>query len=155
VALKIKLPTAFGETRALYVRVNNVEQMTNHDEAGPDAVRFRGYLSKAAFDARANFAWEMILPCRIDVSKPLWPQAYAALKAHDPATDVAPVGAVEPTEPEPLPDNSPKALVERHEQSVREYNLALSAYQAEVARFDREMKDATALKAAIAKAKDA
>ncbi len=87
-ALKMKLQTSFGETRDLYVRINNVEQLKNHDEGGPDEVRFRGYLSKKAFDERRAFVWEMVLPCDIDVSKPTWPQAYAALKKYNPAAGI-------------------------------------------------------------------
>jgi hypothetical protein len=153
-ALKIQLPTLYGETRNLYVRVNNVDQLTNHDEAGPDAVRFRGYLSEKAFDDRAAFVWELVLPCKIDVSKPAWPQAYAALKAHDPTADVTPARD-KPLPPEPLSDDAHPREVAAHKRATFDYEMAQRAYEADAARFDTEAKAASALKSAIAKAKDA
>lgn len=76
-ALQATLETSYGETRPLYVRINNVEA-SNH---GVQAVALaRGYLSKQAFDERKAYVWEQTIEFTPDVSLPLWEQAYAALR---------------------------------------------------------------------------
>jgi hypothetical protein len=71
------LQTPFGENRELYVRINSAET-SNHGVSSH--VLFRGFLSKDAFEAGSNFMWEREIEMHIDVSCPLWVQAYDKLK---------------------------------------------------------------------------
>lgn len=77
-ALKATLDTIYGETRELYVRINNVEA-SNHGV--PAVALARGYLSQQAFDDGKGFVYETTVEFPADVSMPLWQQGYAALKA--------------------------------------------------------------------------
>lgn len=85
-AFTVKLITDFGEERELYVRLNNFDQLANHGV--PAIARFRGYVSKEAFEAGARFVWEKTLEIEADAPDAPWKLAYAALKAYDPATPV-------------------------------------------------------------------
>jgi hypothetical protein len=79
-AIQANLETDAGEFRDLYVRINDVEGLNNHGAFC--VVRFRGYISKAAFQAGKAFAWERVMQMPApDVSGNLWAQAYDALKA--------------------------------------------------------------------------
>lgn len=77
-AVTANLETSYGETRALYVRVNNVEA-SNH--GAPGYALCRGFFSQAAFEEGKPFVWEQTVEFTPDVSQPIWAQAYAALKA--------------------------------------------------------------------------
>lgn len=155
-AVKIRTQTLYGEERELYVRVNNFEQLTNHDEAGPDRVLIRGYISKEAFDERRAFVWELALDVTIDVSLPAWPQVYDALKAHDPTLAIGPP----PPPPDPLPEDSGelKQMAKQHAGSVDDLQAAHAAaearHAANVAAHEAEMASAVKLRNALRKAKD-
>jgi hypothetical protein len=76
-AVTAKLKTSHGEERDLYVRVNSIST-NNHREIS--LVLFRGFLSKETFQSGASYMWEKELEMHLDVSAPLWPQAYDELK---------------------------------------------------------------------------
>lgn len=76
-AITAHLPTSFGETRDLYVRLNNLET-ANHGL--PSTALFRGFLSREAFLAGKGYVWEQEVRFTVDPSRPLWEQAYAAIK---------------------------------------------------------------------------
>jgi hypothetical protein len=78
-AIQATLETDAGESRALYVRINNMEGLNNH--GAECSVRFRGYISQAAFEARKAYVWERVMPLTPDVAQNIWEQAYDALKA--------------------------------------------------------------------------
>lgn len=76
-AIQATVNTEFGEERILYIRLNNIEA-SNHGV--PCSVKFRGFLSKEAFDNGNRFLWEKDIEFLADVNLPLWAQAYEALK---------------------------------------------------------------------------
>lgn len=76
-AIHVSAVTAFGETRTLYIRLNNMEA-SNHGQ--PAVALFRGYLTKEAFESGKHYVWERTIRFMTDVSLPLWEQAYDALK---------------------------------------------------------------------------
>lgn len=80
-ALKATIETNFGETREIYVRINNVE-VSNH--GAPANALFRGFLSREAFLAGKSFVFEKELQFTPNLSAPLWEQAYVAAKKDDP-----------------------------------------------------------------------
>lgn len=49
--------------------------------------KFRGFLSQEAFDNGSRYMWEHDIEFFADVSQPLWPQAYEALKSAVDLTD--------------------------------------------------------------------
>ena len=61
----------------LYVRLNSAE-VSNHGVMGN--FLFRGYTSKDAFIGGGRFLWEQSLDVSIDVSAPIWKQAYDAIR---------------------------------------------------------------------------
>lgn len=77
-AIKATVETNFGEQREVYIRINNVET-NNHNV--PSVVLVRGFLSREAYLAKKQYVWEAVIECPLDVSTPLWPQIYAAVKA--------------------------------------------------------------------------
>ena len=77
-AIQATITTQHGEDRELYIRLNNVEA-SNHGVAAN--ALFRGFISKEKFDAGANYLWEREVEFSADVTKPLWGQAYQALKS--------------------------------------------------------------------------
>lgn len=77
-ALIANLETNYGETRELYVRINNIEA-SNHGM--PAQALARGFLSREAFQDGKHFVWERQFEFAPDVSGSLWAQGYAALKA--------------------------------------------------------------------------
>lgn len=77
-AIKATVTTAYGEDRELYIRLNNLEA-SNHGELS--TAKFRGFLSQEAYQAAANYAWEQDIKFMVDVTQPLWGQAYQALKS--------------------------------------------------------------------------
>jgi hypothetical protein len=83
-AIKATVETLHGEKRELYIRLNNVEA-SNHGVTSH--ALFRGFLSEDAFDKGKHFVWEREIQFTPDVGKPLWVQAYEALKQQlqDPA----------------------------------------------------------------------
>jgi hypothetical protein len=80
-AVKVNLLTSYGETRELYVRVNNLS-VSNHGVDSP--VLFRGYLGQAEFQAGGNFVYELEASMAFDVAQPIWEQAYTQLKQQFP-----------------------------------------------------------------------
>lgn len=76
-AIQATVTTEFGEERNLYIRLNNIET-SNHGVTSQ--VKFRGFLSQEAFDDKKHYMWECDIEFVADVSQPLWPQAYTALK---------------------------------------------------------------------------
>ena len=77
-AIIATVKTSLGEDRELYIRLNNIEA-SNHGEMS--SAKFRGFLSKEAYQAGANYAWEQDVEFMADVSQSLWGQAYQALKS--------------------------------------------------------------------------
>lgn len=77
-AIQATVETNFGEYRELYIRLNNLES-SNHGQ--PSYAKFRGFISKEKFDSGANYLWEQDVEFAADVTKPLWGQAYQALKS--------------------------------------------------------------------------
>lgn len=70
--------TSFGETRNIYIRLNNLSA-SNH--GAKSIALFRGFLSKEAFESGKNYVFEKEIEFILDAGKPAWAQAYAALKA--------------------------------------------------------------------------
>lgn len=62
----------------LYVRLNSAE-VSNHGVKGH--FLFRGYASKDAFTGGEKFLWEQSLEVSVDVSQPIWKQAYDAIRS--------------------------------------------------------------------------
>ena len=67
-----------GRDVELYVRLNSAE-VSNHGVGGH--FLFRGYASKEAFIEGGRFLWEQSLEVSIDVSTPIWKQAYDAIRS--------------------------------------------------------------------------
>ena len=76
-AVLINLTTSHGETRELYVRLNNVEASNHGVETH---ALFRSYISREAFKSGANYIDEHPVSFIADVTKPLWEQAFSKLK---------------------------------------------------------------------------
>lgn len=76
-AIQAKVKTEYGEDRSLYIRLNNIEA-SNHGV--PCHVKFRGFISKEAFEGGSRYLWEKDIEFLADVNLPLWAQAYDALK---------------------------------------------------------------------------
>jgi hypothetical protein len=76
--------TDYGETRTMYVRLNNLEA-SNHGM--PASALFRGYINKAAYQAGAKYVWEREVSFTPDLSKPLWTEAYNALISQEGVSD--------------------------------------------------------------------
>lgn len=76
-ALQATAETDYGESRSLYIRLNNVEA-SNH---GADShALFRGFISRDAYLAGKGYVWEREVTFRPDVAQPIWGQAYGVLK---------------------------------------------------------------------------
>lgn len=86
--------TRFGETRELYIRLNNFEQLGNHGV--PAIARFRGYYSQAAFDAGANFVEEWLVEFPADAPEQPWEMAYTAFGERANTESLPNVSAVVP-----------------------------------------------------------
>lgn len=76
-AIQATVNTVYGESRNLYIRLNNMEA-SNHGE--PCNVKFRGFVSQEAFREGSRYLWEVNIDFFADVTLPLWVQAYDALK---------------------------------------------------------------------------
>lgn len=76
-AVTATLDTIYGETRETYVRINSLST-NNHGVSS--VVLFRGFISRDGFKSGASYFWEKELSMMLDISAPLWPQAYAELK---------------------------------------------------------------------------
>jgi len=100
-AIKAKVETAHGEERELYIRLNNLEA-SNHGVTS--RALFRGFVSEQAFNAGKQYLWEHTVEFTPDVSKPLWEQAYRALKA---VLMQVPPPDVERDPDEPVPERGP------------------------------------------------
>ena len=79
-AVTASLTTLYGETRDLYVRVNSLST-SNHGVSS--SALFRGYIGQEQFQAGGGYVWEFEMDFMVDVSGPIWEQAYAALKDLD------------------------------------------------------------------------
>jgi len=99
--LKATMPTTFGETRELYFRVISAE-VSNHGVCSTALVR--GFLSQEAYALGKAYVFEHEVSFMADVTLPLWPQVYAALKAL-PLEELPP----EPSPPEPNKPIPPEA----------------------------------------------
>lgn len=75
-AIIATITTSFGEERECYIRLNSVEA-SNH--GAPAQALFRAFLSKQAFETGSHYVAEFGVEFAVDVSQPIWPQAYAAL----------------------------------------------------------------------------
>lgn len=76
-AIVTKVETSFGEERELYVRLNNVSA-SNHGVEG--LALFRGFLNKEAYQNNKHFLYEEAINFKVDVSLPIWEQAYSEIK---------------------------------------------------------------------------
>lgn len=85
-AIQKTIRTQFGEDRECYIRINNIE-VSNHGQ--PAKVLFRGFLCREAYQEGAHYVAEFDKELLLDVAEPLWPQAYAALKAEPEFTGAA------------------------------------------------------------------
>jgi len=87
-AVTVKGETDFGEERELYWRLNNFEQLANH---GVKAVaRFRAFASEEAFRSGKHFMAEKLIEFDVNTKKPVWSQAYAALRLEPGFKDATP-----------------------------------------------------------------
>jgi len=77
-AIKVSVKTIHGETRELYVRLNNVEA-SNHGVSSN--ALFRGFVSQEAFENGSHYIYEEFIKFFPNVDLPLWQQAYDALKS--------------------------------------------------------------------------
>lgn len=77
-ALQKRVIDDLGRDVELYVRINSAE-VSNHGVMG--YFLFRGYASKDAFIGGGKFLWEQSLEVSIDVSAPIWSQAYDAIRS--------------------------------------------------------------------------
>lgn len=77
-ALQKRVIDDLGRDVELYVRLNSAE-ISNHGIAGH--FLFRGYASKDAFIGGGRFLWEQSLESFINVSEPIWSQAYDAIRS--------------------------------------------------------------------------
>lgn len=88
-ALIIGFESLHGLDTPLYWRLNNVEQFGNREPDGsriPAIVRFRAYVSEAAFRDGKNFLEEELVEfIPSSASADLASEAYAAFKAMDPS----------------------------------------------------------------------
>lgn len=75
-AIMAEVETLHGETRKLYIRLNNVEA-SNHGVKC--RALFRGFLSEKAFKEGKHFLWEEYVEFDGDATGKHWEQAYAAL----------------------------------------------------------------------------
>lgn len=78
-AVQVSMPMPWGETRSIYVRLNDFEQLANHDV--PAIARFRGYVSKQAFEEGAAFVLERLVSFPANAPDNPWSLAYEALMA--------------------------------------------------------------------------
>lgn len=76
-AIRAEVETPFGESRELYIRLNNIEA-SNHGVLA--TAKFRGFLSEQAYISGSHYLWEKSVEFNADVTKPLWEQAYQELK---------------------------------------------------------------------------
>ncbi|MQT42930.1 hypothetical protein GHO45_18580 [Pseudomonas sp. FSL R10-0765] len=76
-AVTAKLNAVYGEERETYVRIISLSA-NNHGELS--VVLFRGFISREGFKSGASYFWEKELSMMLDVSAPLWSQAYSELK---------------------------------------------------------------------------
>lgn len=74
------LETRFGESHKIYVRVNSV---STNNHGAISSLLFRGYISREAFKDGGVFVWEKEIKAILDVSSPIWDQAYKHLKELD------------------------------------------------------------------------
>lgn len=77
-ALQKRVIDDLGRDVELYVRINSAD-VSNHGV--PSGFLFRGYESKDAFLGGGRYLWERLIDTSIDVSSPIWPQAYDAIRS--------------------------------------------------------------------------
>ncbi|MEZ9643123.1 hypothetical protein AB4289_15395 [Vibrio cyclitrophicus] len=71
------VPTMLGHKKNIYIRINNIAS-NNHGEL--TTALFRGYESKASFEAGAHYIYEESFKYMADVGRDLWNQSYEAYK---------------------------------------------------------------------------
>lgn len=84
-ALQAELLTNHGESRSVYIRLNNIDNMTKHTFWN---ALFRGYISKEAFEGNWGYCWELVVSFKGDENRPAREQAYEALRAYDPTVEI-------------------------------------------------------------------
>lgn len=72
-AIIATIDTNFGETRDLYVRINQAHVSNNGQASTADLL---GYISEDAYRRGASPVYESTVRIIIDVTKPSWPQYY-------------------------------------------------------------------------------
>ena len=77
-ALQKRVIDDLGRDVELYVRLNSAE-VSNHGVMGH--FLFRGYASKDAFIGGGRYLWEYSLEVSVNVSEPIWKQAYDAIRS--------------------------------------------------------------------------
>ena len=82
-AIKALIETLFGDKQECYIRLNNIE-VSNH--GSKSIALFRGYLTKEAFEKGKHFVFEKTIEFDVNVSTPIWEQAYSAVKTDEELT---------------------------------------------------------------------
>lgn len=78
-ALLATVETTYGESRELYIRLNNFEQLANHGV--PVVARFRGYADQEAYNDGKPYIYEQVVEFAADAPAAPWPLAYGMLAA--------------------------------------------------------------------------
>lgn len=77
-AIRATIEDIVNEREALYIRLDHISSVSG--DGSTCWARVRGYESRLAFLAKRNLRWEGAFEFIPDITLPLWPQAYAALK---------------------------------------------------------------------------
>jgi len=136
-AITATLNTSYGESRQLYVRLNNCEA-SNHGV--PATALFRGYISVEACSAGKRYVWEREISFTPDVSGSLWDQAYAALKAI-PVQELP----AEPQAPTPLADDASDDDKTSHATAQAQYDALHADWEGRAAEIEAENAEVMAL----------
>lgn len=80
-SLLATIETDFGESHPLYIKAVQLVVNEPFDRPASAQVLFYGYMSQKAKDDGRRAVWERAVEFTPDKTLPLWPQAYAALKA--------------------------------------------------------------------------
>lgn len=136
-AITAILTTSYGESRELYVRLNNLEASNHGLQA---TALFRGFISKDAFDAGKGYVWEREVSFAPDVAGNLWPQAYAALKGL-PLQEL-PEEPQSPATPSYDASDDEKAA---YETAKADYDSQHDAWESEAAKVEADNAEVTAL----------
>jgi hypothetical protein len=147
-AVIAEVETLFGDACACYVRLNHVVA-GNHGT--PAKALFRGFMSKQAFDAGKHYVFEREIEFVADVTRPLWEQAYEALRSLPvEAIPDEPAAPQAPTAPEGAADGSPAMLeylnkVQEHQQAVAQHAADADQWRADCAAIEARNCEVMAL----------